>query len=70
MPVEEILEAAGMWEEVAPMEETAVPVDLSVVSQQLDHIVAWQMVQVGVLALLVGCLLGIACARVLGRMWR
>lgn len=70
MPAEEILEAAGMGEEVAPMEETAVPADLSTVSRQLDQIIVWQICQIALLAALLGCLLGVACARAFGRIWR
>ncbi len=69
--LETILEAATVAEEVAATGETAVPADLlATVSQQFDQIVLLQLVQVLCLGLIVGAIVGVAVAKVIGRLWR
>ncbi len=67
---EMILEAATAAEEVAAVGETAEFVDLSVVSQQLDQIMAWQVAQLCVASILVGAVLGVAVALVIRGLWK
>ncbi len=70
MPVSEVLEAATVLEEVAGAGEAGEFVDLSVVSQQLDQIMAWQVAQLCVASILVGVVLGVAVALVIRRLWK
>ena len=65
-----ISEAATMVVEVSPMGETVPSVDLLTVSQQLDQIIVWQAGQIALLSALVGCILGLALACIVGRLWR
>lgn len=69
MPVEEVLEVTNM-EEATTVEETAAPVDLTTVSQQLDQVLAWQGAQFGMLAVIFGCVLGVAFGKIIGRFWK
>ncbi len=66
----EILEAVSLAEEVAVPGEAAEFVDLSVVSQQLDQIMAWQVAQLCIASILVGVVLGVAVALVIRRLWK
>lgn len=66
----ELLEAVTVVEEVATAGGTVVPADLSTVSQQLDQLIGWQIAQLGVLCMIVGAIIGVAFAKVIGRMWR
>lgn len=66
----ELLEAVSVAEEVAVTGETSSTVDLTMVSQQLDHIILLQYVQVVCLGLIVGAFVGTAVAKVIGRLWR
>ncbi len=66
----EILDAVTVAEEVAVSGESAEFVDLSVVSQQLDQIMAWQVAQLCVVAILVGVVLGTVVALVIRRLWK
>lgn len=64
------LEAAAMAEEVAATGEIAGSVDLTAVSQQLDQVIIWQAAQFTTLWVLIGAVIGLAVAMVLGRFWR
>lgn len=66
----EFLEAVTVAEGVAAVGETAVPVDLTTVSQQLDQIMAWQVAQLCIASILVGVVLGVAVALVIRRLWK
>ncbi len=55
---------------IATVEETAAPVDLATVSQQLDQVLAWQGAQFGMLAVIFGCVLGVVFGKIIGRFWR
>ncbi len=70
MPVSENLEAALVAEEVAAPGETAVPVDLSAVSLQLDNITALETAQVAAQCVLIGLVLGAVVALIVGRLWK
>ncbi len=67
---EMISEAAAAAEEVAATGETVVSVDLSAVSQQLDSIIALETAQVAAQFILIGLVLGVAVALIIGRLWR
>ncbi len=62
-------EAAAVAEEVAAAGEIAGSVDLTAISQQLDQILTWQMVQFCGICVLVGVILGVAFAKVVGKLW-
>lgn len=70
MTPEDLLGAATVAEEVTDTGETVSSVDLQTVSQQLDRITVWQMGQFGTQWVLIGCIIGLAVALVIGRMWR
>lgn len=70
MPVNEILEAVTVAEEVAAAGEVTVSVDLSVVSQQLDRLeILLTSIDFGQMVL-VGVLLGVAISLLLAVMFR
>lgn len=64
-----IFEAVTVAEKVAAPGEAVVSVDLATVSQQLDQMLTWQMVQFCTLCVLIGVILGVAFARVVGKTW-
>ncbi len=65
-----LTEAAAVMEEVAAAGEIAgSAVDLTTISQQLDQIMTWQMVQFCGICVLVGTILGVAFAKVVGKLW-
>lgn len=66
----DLLEAVTVLEEVASPGEGVGSVDLTTLSQQLDQVITWQMAQVFVLALIAGIIIGVAVAKVIGRIWR
>ncbi len=66
----EILEAVTATEEVAAAGETADPDLLTTLSQQLDTVISWQTVQASNQWVIMGLILGIVVALVIGRMWR
>ncbi len=63
-------EAAAALEEVAAAGEIAGSVDLTTISQQLDQIMTWQMAQFCGICVLVGVILGVAFAKVVGKTWK
>ncbi len=63
-------EAAAVVEEVAAAGEIAGSVDLTAISQQLDTVIVWQTVQASNQWVIMGLILGIVVALVIGRTWR
>lgn len=70
MPVSTLSEAVAVTEEVTTMEETAGAVDLLTVSQQLNQIIVWQSGQFLSQWVLVGCVIGTAVGKAVGRYLR
>ncbi len=66
----ESLEAVAGVEEVAAPGETVGSVDLTTVSQQLDTIIALQKTQSCNQWALMGLILGIVIALIIGRLWK
>ncbi len=65
-----LTEAAAVAEEVAAAGEIAGSVDLTTISQQLGQILTWQMAQFCGICVLVGVILGVAFAKVVGKTWK
>lgn len=65
----ELLEAAAGLEEVASSGEAVVSVDLTTVSQQLDQVILLQEQQLSLIAVLIGCILGITVVKWIARLW-
>ncbi len=70
MPVSEISEAVAGVEEVAASGETVGSVDLATVSQQLDTLTVSVHAQLSVQLVMLGLILGVAVAQVIGRLWK
>lgn len=66
----ELSEVTVGVDEIAVPGETVETVDFTTISQQLETMTAWQAAQVSTQWVLIGCLLGIVVALVIGRMWR
>ncbi len=66
----ENLEAVAGVEEVAAPGETVGSVDLTTVSQQLDVLTASVHAQLSVQLVVLGLILGVAVAQVIGRLWK
>lgn len=52
------------------MDLPAAAVDLVTVTDRLDELLTWQAVQTGLHSVLIGLVLGIAVAILIGRFWR
>lgn len=67
----ENLEAvAGVEEVAAPGETVGSTVDLTTVSQQLDTLTVSVHAQLSLQLVLLGLILGVAVAQVIGRLWK
>lgn len=67
----ELLDAVTVLEEVSSgTGETVGSVDLTTVSQQLDQVITWQAAQLFCMAIIAGILVGIAVAKIIGRLWQ
>lgn len=67
---ETITEAAAVAEEVAAPAEIVGSVDLTTISQQLDTVITWQTVQASNQWVIMGLILGIVVAVIIGRTFK